>query len=161
MKPRRSHGPGIDGYTMIELVVVLTILGVLAATVGPRFFSQSTFNDRGYADELASALRATAQAAVASGCAARLTLTATGYSAAQQAASGNACNTSDTTWSTPVLSADGTALSDTAPSGESATPTGVYAFSDTGGLSSEPGTTITVGTRTISIDAVTGLVLVQ
>lgn len=160
-RPGRTPSPAGRGYTMVELVVVLAVMGVLAATMGPRFFSQSTFTDRGYADELASALRATAQAAVASGCPARLTLSSGGYSATQQAAVANACNSSDTTWSTPVLGADGTALSGSAPSGTAATPTGVYTFNGRGSLSSQPGTTITVGSRSVTIDAVTGLVLVQ
>ena len=60
------------GYTLIELTVVITILGVLSATIAPRFFTQSVFSERGYADELGSALRATQKAAVISGCHARL-----------------------------------------------------------------------------------------
>jgi type II secretory pathway pseudopilin PulG len=139
----------------------MAVMAVLAATVGPRFFTQSVFTDRGYADELAAALRATAQAAVATDCPSRLTLTASGYTATQQAGASNVCNLSDTTWPTPVLGADGVAIADSAPSGESVSPTGTFTFNTQGGLSSQPGTTITVGTRTVTIDPVSGLVLVQ
>src|ERR1700732_3051974 len=69
----RAH-PAEDrrGFTLIELVTVITIVGVLAAFVAPRFWSQQTFSDRGYVDELAAALRSTQKAAVISGCPARV-----------------------------------------------------------------------------------------
>src|SRR5580698_6612354 len=93
------------GFTLVELVIVMTVIGILAVTLGPRFFTQSVFSQRGYADELAAALRFAQKAAVSSQCPAQLTLTLTTYAVSQQAASGNSCNTSDTTWSTPVMGA--------------------------------------------------------
>src|ERR1035438_5724399 len=72
-----------SGYTLVELVIVISITAVLAASLGPRFFSQSVFSQRGYADELASALRFTQKAAVISGCPAELTVTSTAYVANQ------------------------------------------------------------------------------
>lgn len=149
------------GFTLVELVTVLTILGVLAAFIGPRFFSQQAFSDRGYVDELAAALRFTQKAAVISGCPARLTLAAASYTGSQQAASGNACNPTDTTWSTPLVGPDGDAILGTAPSGTTASPAGVFQFDDQGRLQSSPGTTITVGSRTLTIDANSGFVQVQ
>lgn len=157
----RVHGARIDGYTLVELVVVITITGILAAYMAPRFWTQQTFADRGYVDELAAALRATQKAAVITGCAAQLTLSANSYVARQQAASGNACNPSDATWSTPLLGADGSAILNTAPTGTTASPSGIFRFDTQGRLSSSPATTVTVGTRTITIVAGTGLVQVQ
>ena len=55
----RAHGTRFDGYTLVELVVVITIVGILSAYIAPRFWSQQTFSDRGYVDELAAALRST------------------------------------------------------------------------------------------------------
>jgi MSHA pilin protein MshC len=149
------------GYTLIELAVVITILGVLSASIGPRFFTQSAFSERGYADELASALRATQKAAVITGCRARLTLTASAYSATQQAAAGNTCLTSDNTWPTAVLGAGGDAIANTAPSAINAAPAGVYEFDSQGRLIASPGTSITIGARQITIEANTGFVQVQ
>ena len=158
----RAHPAGDRrGFTLIELVVVITIASVLAAYVAPRFWSQQAFSDRGYVDELAAALRSTQKAAVITGCPAQLTLTANSYVAAQQAASGNTCNLSDVTWPTPVLSADGTPVQDTAPTNTTASPTGVFQFDTQGRLSSSPGATITVGSHTITLIAATGLVQVQ
>jgi MSHA pilin protein MshC len=149
------------GFTLVELVVVMTIAGVLAATIGPKFFSQQTFSERGYADELAAALRLAQKTAVTSGCPVRVTVNASGYAAAQQAASGNACLASDSTWSTPLLSNDGTTLQGSAPSGTTASPTGIYQFDPQGRLTSSPGSIVTVGARSIAIDAGSGFVQVQ
>jgi MSHA pilin protein MshC len=158
----RAHGTRFEGYTLVELVVVITITGILSAYIAPRFWSQQTFSDRGYVDELAAALRSTQKAAVITGCAAQLTLSTSSYTATQQAASGNACNPNDTTsWSTPLLSADGSAIQNTAPANTTASPSGVFHFDTQGRLSSSPATTITVGTHTITILAGTGLVQVQ
>ena len=158
---QRARPTGPAGYTLVELVVVMTIAGILSATVAPKFFSQQSFAERGYADELAAALRATQKTAVITGCPARLTIAASSYVAAQQAASGNACLASDTTWSTPVLGADGVALQGNIATGTTVSPTGVFQFDTQGRLASSPASTLTVGARTISIDAGSGYVQVQ
>jgi prepilin-type N-terminal cleavage/methylation domain-containing protein len=157
--PYRNHSPG--GYTLVELVVVMAVASVLAAYIAPRLWNQQVFNDRGYADELAAALRSTQKAAVITDCPAALTLSPGGYAAAQQATLNNSCNPADTSWSTPVLSADGSSVQDTAPTQSSAGPTGTFQFDGQGRLTASPGTSITVGTHTITIDPGSGLVQVN
>jgi MSHA pilin protein MshC len=158
--PAQARTVRVAGYTLVELVVVMSIAGVIAATIGPKFFTQQTFSERGYADELGAALRFTQKAAVITGCSARLTVNPSSYAAAQQAASANACLISDSSWSTPVLGSDGVAVQGTAPAGITTSPTGVYQFDTQGRLSSSPGASLTIGSRTISIDATTGFVQV-
>jgi MSHA pilin protein MshC len=159
--PYREPTASAGGYTLVELVVVMAVAGVLAAYIAPRFWNQQTFSDRGYVDELAAALRSTQKAAVISGCPARLSLASSSYTASQQAGSANACNLADTSWSTPLLGADGAPIQDSAPANTTASPTGTFLFDTQGRLSSSPASTITVGTHTITIDAGSGLVQVQ
>jgi MSHA pilin protein MshC len=152
---------GAQGFTLIELTLVIVIGGILAALAGSRFFTQSVFSQRGYTEELGAALRLAQKVAVASDCPAQVTVAAATYAVAQQAVSGNSCNPVDTTWSTPVVGIDGQAVSGNAPNGVAASPAGVFVFSGSGALTSSPATTLTIGADSITIDATTGYVQVR
>lgn len=53
------------GFTLVELITVMVIVGVLAVAVLPRFFTVSEFEDRGSADQVKSILRFAQKTAVA------------------------------------------------------------------------------------------------
>ncbi len=53
------------GFTMVELVVTILIVGILAAAIGPRFFQIEVFRARGFYDEMLSALHYAQKTAVA------------------------------------------------------------------------------------------------
>ena len=46
---RRSPRAAAGGFTLLELLVVIAIIGLLAAYVGPRYFSQVSKSERGVA----------------------------------------------------------------------------------------------------------------
>ncbi len=50
---------------MVELIAMLTIVGILAAVAVPRFFERNLFDSRGFRDQLVSTLRFAQKTAVA------------------------------------------------------------------------------------------------
>lgn len=57
--------PKNRGFTMVELVMVIVIIGIMGAVAAPRFFGTSVFQSRGYADQLKATLRYAQKTAVA------------------------------------------------------------------------------------------------
>lgn len=55
----------LSGFTLVEMVAILLILGILAAVVGPRFFDRGTFDARSFSDQTLAALRFAQKTAIA------------------------------------------------------------------------------------------------
>lgn len=53
------------GFTIVELVLTMVIVGVLAAMALPRFFGTHGFEERGFYDEVLSAIRYAQKSAIA------------------------------------------------------------------------------------------------
>jgi MSHA pilin protein MshC len=132
------------GFTLVELVTSLVILGLLAAYAAPRLFDNQPFQARGYADELAQALRHARKVAITTECPVRVAITAAAYSLTQQANSN--CTGA---WTAAVRSADGSDVSGNAPPGVALTPATIIAFDRAG--SPATATDLSVDTFTISI----------
>src|SRR5687767_2046130 len=109
------------GFTLIELITCMVIVGILAAIVGPRFIDNRTVHARGFADDLANSLRYAQRIAIASNCQVRVRVTAAGYNGFQRSAAGNTCSSAGA-WNQPVRRIDGTALAAAAPAGANANP---------------------------------------
>ncbi len=53
------------GFTLVELVMAIVIIGILAVAAVPRFFDSSVFQSRGFADQVQASLRFAQKAAIA------------------------------------------------------------------------------------------------
>ncbi|TVQ28161.1 MAG: prepilin-type N-terminal cleavage/methylation domain-containing protein [Wenzhouxiangella sp.] len=69
------------GFTLTELVLILVLVGILAAFAAPRLNIEG-FERQSFARELTIALRHAQRVAIASGCAVDVTIQASGFSVA-------------------------------------------------------------------------------
>jgi MSHA pilin protein MshC len=148
MSTLRQHA---SGFTLIELIATLTIASILAAIAGPRLLSSQTFAARGYADDVASALRQSRAVAMASGCAVQFTLNSTGYTALQRSPSGSHCASSGA-WVTPVLRGDGRTLAAWPPAAANVQSPSTLVFGMDGTLAGG-GVAIVIGPHVVAVDA--------
>lgn len=149
IQPRHN----LAGFTVIELVVVIVIIGVLSAYAVPKLFDRTPFAERGYADELATALRYSQKVAVASGCNVTINWDANGYQASLLAGAHPECS------DLAITRMDGSPLSGSCPSDVTCPATGSLTFNAEG--KSSAAASIAVGPHTITTDNYSGLVVVQ
>lgn len=136
------------GFTLVELVTVIVLLGILSVYVAPRVFDLGIFKERGFFDETQSALRYAQKLAVASGCKVQVSLTSNSYTLNQA----TVCNGAVFTLAVPHPSGSPT-FAATAPAGVALSPTTVV-FNALGQISAGfvgDFQNITVGTQTLRL----------
>jgi MSHA pilin protein MshC len=156
----RDRTPKADasrGYTMVELVTVIVIIGILAAFAVPRFFDAQVFEERGFYEEVAASLRYGQKIAVGSGCPVRVTITAGGYDLKQQTVAGNRCDPAGT-WAVPVMLPTGQTVAGTAPAGITLGPA-IYQLDGLGQTDLGGDLTVTVGALSMTVQAASGYVV--
>ncbi len=94
-----SQSISLGGFTLVELIVVMILLGLLAVTALPRFFSPQSFSTRGVFEDLTATLRFAHQQAVAQRRLMCVTVNASSFSVTRARA-------------VPPAACDGTALLD-------------------------------------------------
>lgn len=67
------------GFTLIELILVIILLGILSVISLPRFFNLGTFDSRFFINDLHSALDYSHKTAISSGCSVQFTLASSGF----------------------------------------------------------------------------------
>jgi MSHA pilin protein MshC len=153
MVPRKPGGR--SGFTLIELVMTLVVVGILAVSIIPRFLERDTFESLGFHDETLAVLRYAQKAAVAQRHTVCLSFTASSVALTLASASppATACDTN-------LTGPDGSApYQIVAPSGVSyaAVPTDFY-FTALGQASTGQTLQVAGAARSITVESETGYV---
>lgn len=142
--------------------MVIVILGILAVVAVPRFTGGTTYEARGYFDELVAAARYAQLQATVTGCRARFQIDGAGNYVLYH--EDRPCGSSSPSFSTQVLHPSrATHFTGTAPSGVTVTSNVAVVFNPLGVPDNAPTVSVTGGgvSRQFQIHSETGYVEVQ
>lgn len=155
----RSTSPRSAGFTLIELVIVLVLLGVLGAVVIPRL-TEGSFRNAAFAEQIATAFRYGQRLAVATGCEVQVSVSSNthSYSITRRSDGTDTSCGSVGAFTTAIINpAGGGAFAGTAVGGVTVTQGLTIVFNGQG-LPTPNGGTVLLGGRSIVIEADTGYV---
>lgn len=143
------------GFTLVELILVIVVIGILAAVVGPRFFDRQVFDERLYAEEVRAGLRHAQKLALAGGCRIRFSLATSGYQLLRDAD----CDASTDDFTASVLdpSSGQAPYAGTPPAGTAMSAAFSVEFDSLGRPSQAVSETLGSG-HAVRVEAVTGFV---
>ena len=146
-----------SGFTLIELVVVILLLGVLSVVAMGRMFDGNQFKARGFFDDTVTAVRFAQKLAVSTGCEVQVDLKVTGYELDQRATD---CTTGSFTRAVANPANRSNPYENTKIAGLTVPPTTIVF--DAKGLAASDAVIIMTGTDTyqFSVSSATGLVSV-
>lgn len=148
------------GFTMVELVACIVIIGVVSVVAAPRLLDNNTLAGRTYSHEIAAALREAQTLAVGSGCEVAITLNAGNYFAQQRSVTNNYCNPIGG-WTVSALRADGSALAGTAPTNLTLSPATRIVFDSQGHVTSGAPPSLAISTYSLQVDPISGFVTLR
>lgn len=146
------------GFTLIELVMLIVLLGVVSVTALPKFFNYQVFQERGFFDDTLAAFRYAQKLAIATGCNVLITTSGNQFQLKRPAASDRS-KCSSTTSSDFTLNVTRPGSIDSyqgSQSGIAITSASIF-FTAKGGSASGD-SSITVGSRSFNIVAATGFI---
>lgn len=144
------------GFTLIELIMVLVVLGALSIFAVPKFFNKTSFDTLSFHQELKTAVRFAHKLSIASGCEVQVSLTANSYALFYP---NTTCSPPDGFGSNPVNHpVESGNYAGTAVTGVSITGFGNFFFDSVGAPSAAGTITVNPGARTIVVNALTGYV---
>ncbi len=142
-----------QGFTLIELVMVIVLLSIVSAVALPRFFARSDFDQHTFFTDTLNAVRYAQKLAVASNCQTQFKSTSTDY----QVFRDDVCTSG--TFTTAARHPTTGDLGFTGSQNGVSLTAVTITFYPLGDASAD--TTITIGSKTISVVADTGFVYEQ
>ncbi len=145
-----------QGFSLIELIMVIVILGTISISVVPKFFETSDFAKQAFFDETLNALRYAQKLAVATHCDVQVSFTATNYLLKRPATIAD-CGVSTTAFNLAVRHPGTGATSYTgSESGVTLSSTSSIVFYALGDASTNA--TVTVASNKLCVEEKTGFV---
>jgi len=146
----------VTGFTLIELIMVIVLLGALSFFAAPRFFQKSAFDSLAFEQELKTAIRFAQKLSIASGCEVQVALTANSYALYYPDTS---CNPPDAFGANPVQHPlQSNSYADVAPGGVTIAGFGNFYYDNLGAPSAAGTITVDPGGRQITVMPLTGYV---